>query len=161
MSGNRAAASDKPYIVYCANCREVFAARGKACRHILDIYFSGPQKGVPSLLRKWDNALSLKKELLKEKWDMDFTPETKPWDSIKLAISPELQNKLDKRLISAADLKEAIYSAEESGDKLVGEDGQILASMVKPAVVYWVQYAGKDDQYEVTTAYSHRIKWRV
>jgi Fe-S oxidoreductase len=161
ISSNRAAVSDKPYIVYCANCREVFAARGKECRHILDIYFGEGNTGVPSLLDKWNNALNLKKELLKEKWDMDFTPEAKPWDGIILNISPELQKKLDRCLISAADLKEAVYQAEGSGDKLVNEDGQSLASMVKPAVVYWVQYIKNGDAYEVITAYSHRIKWRV
>jgi len=113
------------------------------------------------LLQKWENALRLKKELLKEKWNMDFTPEARPWDGIELIISPELQAKLDKNLISAADLKEAIYLAEESGDKLVDEEGQSLASLVKPVVVYWVQYACKSGVYEVATAYSHRIKWRA
>jgi hypothetical protein len=132
ITHNRAAASDKPYIVYCANCREVFDGRGKECRHILDAYFAVRNQGVPTLLQKWENALNLKKELLKEKWNMDFTPESKPWDSIELVIDSELQAKLDKCLISAADLKEAIYQAEESGDKLMDEDGQSLASMVKP-----------------------------
>jgi hypothetical protein len=58
-------------------------------------------------------------------------------------------------------LKKAVYQADGSGDKLVNEDGQSLASMVKPAVVYWVQYIKNCDGYEVITAYSHRIKWRV
>ena len=36
-----------------------------------------------------------------------------------------------------------------------------LASMVKPVVVYWVQYVKSGEAYDVITAYSHRIKWRV
>ena len=39
ITRNRAEASDKPYLVYCANCREVFASRGKECAHVLDVVF--------------------------------------------------------------------------------------------------------------------------
>lgn len=161
ITGNRAKASDKPYIVYCANCREVFAARGKESRHILDVYFGNELQGVPTLKQKRENALRLKKELLKEKWDMDVAYDVKPWDSLKLNISPELQKKLDSCLISEDDLKENIYLAEQSGDFLLSENGQRLASMVKPVVVYWVQYVKNGEAYDVITAYSHRIKWRV
>ena len=39
------------------------------------------------------------------------------WDALTLVIGDELQQELDKKLISAADLKEAIWLAETSGDK--------------------------------------------
>ncbi len=39
ITKHRAEASEKPYIVYCANCREVFASRDKECSHVLDVVF--------------------------------------------------------------------------------------------------------------------------
>ena len=37
ITRNRANAGEKPYIVYCANCLEVFRSLGKESVHILDI----------------------------------------------------------------------------------------------------------------------------
>ena len=60
---------------------------------------------------------------------------------LTLIIGDELQKNLDKKLISAADLKEAIWLAESSGDKFYDEsDGMCVASMIKPVITYWVQY---------------------
>ena len=48
ITTHRVEASDKPYIVYCANCREVFASKGKECAHILDVAFGlGSDDRVP------------------------------------------------------------------------------------------------------------------
>ena len=78
---NRAEASEKPYLVYCANCREVFASRDKECAHILDVFF-GLDAGapVPTLEQKRENSLRVKKELMKQIRDADFQPERHEWD---------------------------------------------------------------------------------
>ncbi len=66
MTRHRAEASEKPYIVYCANCKEVFVSRGKACAHILDLVFGlDPGARVPSLQQKRDNSLMVKRELMR------------------------------------------------------------------------------------------------
>lgn len=158
IASSRAEEKDAPYIVYCANCREVFLSRGKECSHILDIYF-GPGEDVPTLQRKRENALRLKKEMLKEIWNMDFTPESDPWDGIELVIPGEIQAAMEKSLISEADIRETLWRAEQSGDKLTG-GGYSLASLRKNAATYWVQYSGADGVYQVSAAYSHRMKWR-
>ena len=36
LAERQAGKSDLPYLVYCANCREVFLEQGKECRHILE-----------------------------------------------------------------------------------------------------------------------------
>lgn len=162
IAQNRAAASDRPYIVYCANCREVFASRGKACAHVLDLVFGlQPEGKIPTLLEKRENSLLVKKELLKTKWGLDFEPETHPWDGLKLVISEEIQQKMEENLISAAELKEAIWRAEDAGDKFYDPgDGMCLCSLVKPVVTYWVQYReAAPGTYEVFAAYSHRIRF--
>ena len=164
LGENGANQSDKPYLVYCANCKEVFRTRGKDCRHILETYFGDSGEGVPTILEKRRNALALKQSLLKEYWDMDFSPETAVWDALELQLSDELQAKLEENLISLADLKETIWNAETGGDRLISDDGSCLASMVKPAVTYWVQYrpdeGGSENAYRIETAYSHRMRWR-
>ena len=163
--GEEAAAGSKaPYLVYCANCREVFKARGKECRHILEEYF-GPETGeIPSILEKRQNALTLKKELMKEGWDMDFTPSVNPWDALELDIPLELHEKMERTLVSTADLQETIWNAETGGDKLLGDGGWYLASLVKSVITYWVQYrpkeGGSENEFEVSAVYSHRMKWR-
>ena len=162
IARNRAGASGKPYIVYCANCREVFASQGKECTHILDMVF-GLDSGlrVPSLQEKRDNSLRVKKELMKKNRDVDFEPEIHEWDALVLIIGEDVQKSMDSKLISAADLKEAIWQAEKSGDKFFDEsDGMCICSMVKPVTTYWVQYkeAGPGT-YEIFNAYYHRMSF--
>jgi Fe-S oxidoreductase len=158
---HRAEASDKPYVVYCANCREVFASRGKECAHVLDLVF-GLEAGVPlpTLQQKRDNSLRVKGELMQHITGGGFRPQTHEWDGLTLVIGEALQKELDAKLISAADLKEAIWSAEASGDKFYDErDGTCLASMVKPVITYWVEYRRTaPDTYEVASAYYHRMR---
>ncbi len=73
--------------------------------------------------------------------DADFEPERHAWDGVTLVIDDGLQKDLDKKLISAADLREAIWMAETSGDVFVdAATGTHLASMIKPVITYWVEY---------------------
>ena len=46
-----ASEADEPYLVYCANCREVFKIRGKECRHILEEYF-GPEADMEKVMKE-------------------------------------------------------------------------------------------------------------
>jgi len=162
IARNRAEAGDKPYIVYCANCREVFASRGKQCAHILDMVLGlQPKPGVPSLQEKRDNSLTVKKDLTKTIQGTDFVPEAHEWDRLKLVIGGELQKSLDGKLISAADLKEAIWFAETSGDKFYDDkDGMCICSSVKPVLTYWVEYREiASGTYEIFSAYYHRMRF--
>jgi Fe-S oxidoreductase len=162
ITQHRAEASEKPYIVYCANCKEVFASRGKECAHILDMVFGlNPGLRVPSLQEKRENSLRVKKELMKQNRDMDFKPETHEWDDVNLIISDEVLASMEKKFISAADLKEAIWLAESSGNKFYDEsDGMFMCSMVKPVITYWVQYKETAPKaYEIFNAYYHRMRF--
>ena len=161
IAQHRAEASPRPYVVYCANCREVFASQDKQCAHILDMVFGlNADARVPSLQEKRDNSLSVKRELMKRNRDVDFQPEPHAWDPVKLIISDELQTSMDRKLISAADVKEAIWLAESSGDRFYDEsDGMRICSMLKPSVIYWVQYRETAPlTYEVFSAYYHRMR---
>ena len=160
ITESRAQASPKPYIVYCANCREVFASRGKECAHILDLFWGlSIDSEIPSLQKKRDNRLEVKKKLMKEEWLMEFEPDVSEWDSLKLMINDELQKSMDQKLIAACDIKEAIWLAEKSGDKFYDESDRVsLCSMEKAVITYWVEYREiAPETYEVCSAYYHRM----
>jgi Fe-S oxidoreductase len=159
---NRINANEKPYIVYCANCREVFTSKGKQCVHILDMVFGlNEEQKVPSLQQKKNNSLEVKKILMKKYWDVDFKPGVHEWDGMKLIINDEIQESMEKKLISEADLKEAIWLAESSNDKFIDENGMYLCSLEKPVVTYWVQYKIiSPGVYEIFSAYYHRMHFQ-
>jgi Fe-S oxidoreductase len=162
ITKHRAEASDKPYIVYCANCKEVFGSRDKKCLHILDMVFGlSTQHRLPTLEEKRHNSLETKKELMNKVTGSDFQPESHEWDDLILEISDELQKSMDAKLISAADIKEAIWLAEASGDKFYDEkDGMFICSMEKPVITYWVQYREiAPKTYEIFSAYYHRMRF--
>jgi Fe-S oxidoreductase len=159
ITTNRAEAGDKPYIAYCANCRDVFAHKNKDCVHILDMVFT-PDAAleVVSLQHKRDNSLAVKKTLMKECFDMSFEPETHDWDALGLEIGPALCEELDRKLILEDDLKEAIWLAETTGDKFIGEDGALQCSLEKGVLTYWVLYKKTaPETFEIVQAYSHRM----
>jgi hypothetical protein len=116
---------------------------------------------VPTLEEKHGNSLTVKRELMKRIQDVDFQPESHPWDDITLIIGDELQREMDSKLISALDLKEAIWRAESSGDRFYDEvDGTYVASLVKPVITYWVRYREREPQtYEIARAYYHRMRF--
>ena len=158
---HRAEAGDRPYLVYCANCRDLFASRGKACVHILDVALGlKADSSVPTLERKRKNSLLVKKELMKQLQGADFEPTLHGWDDLTLILSPEVQRQMEEKLISSADLKEAVWLAERTGDFFYDPgDGSRLASMAKPVITYWVQYRETaPGTYEVLAAYYHRMR---
>lgn len=161
ITRNRANAGEKPYIVYCANCLEVFRSLGKESVHILDIALGlDSVPAIPTLQQKRDNSLEVKRRLMKDTTGSQFNPERHKWDDLILVVSPELQASMDEKLISAADIKEAIWLAEESGEKFYDEqDGMTMCSMVKPVITYWVQYRKTaPETYEIFRAYYHRMR---
>jgi ferredoxin len=163
IAQNRAAADDRPYLVYCANCREVFASHGKECAHALDVFFGLPAGApVPTIDEKRRNSLRVKKELMKLTQDADFQPQTHPWDAVSLVIADGLRRSLDKKLIAVADLQEAVWEAEARGETFVDEaTGVRLASLVRPVITYWVEYREVGpNTYEVLSAYYHRMRFK-
>jgi Fe-S oxidoreductase len=158
---HRAQAGEQPYLVYCANCRDVFAWRGKECAHILDVALGlAVDPSVPTLEQKRTNSLKVKKDLLKLLQGVDFEPTRYEWDESTLVISPEVQRQMEEKLISTAELKEAVWQAEATGDFFYDpEDGSRLATMAKPVITYWVQYRETVPRtYEILAAYCHRMR---
>lgn len=159
IAENRVNASTLPYITYCANCREVFAAQGKNVLHVLDLVFGRGSEKIPTLEQKRMNTLNLKNDLSRKLTGHDFSAESHPWDNTKLIISPELQDTLDKRLICAGDIRETIWNAEHDNTGFLNGD-HTLACMITDVLTYWVDYRLTDNGYEVFDSYTHRMKFR-
>ena len=157
ITANRIALGEKPYLVYCANCREVFLSKGKDCAHILELLF-GEAGPVPSLQEKRDNAVMLKKRFMKAAEGTEFVPTAHEWDGLRLTVPAEVTAAMNEKLITLADVKETIWRAEQDNDKFTDENGVCLANLITPVIVFWVEYKPEaDGSYTVRSAYNHRI----
>jgi len=78
-----------------------------------------------------------------------------------LTFSEDAQSIMDTQLIRKSDIWELIQYAEQSGDKLISDNGLIIASLERSALTYWVEYRILGDgKFHVENAYYHRMKFR-
>jgi glutamate synthase (NADPH) small chain len=159
----RIAESPSDYVAYCAMCRDYFASRGKPTVHLLDLIFGQPRaeaaarKG-PGYSQRHENRVHLKNSLLKELWGESMA-EKEEYGAVKLSISSEVQELMDKRLILDDDLLAVIHFAETTNTKLLDrQTGHFMAHHKPAAVTYWVEYSRHDDKFVVHNAYSHRME---
>ena len=159
----RAKQSDADYVTYCAMCRDRFAHQGKRGLHILDLVFADGRSDPaarpdPGFSKRQDNRAHLKARLLREVWSEERST-VEP--SLKLQISEDVRQLLEKRMILIEDVRRTIEYAENTGDKL--EDPatlRSLASLRSACVTYWVEYSRQQDEFVVHDAYFHRMEVR-
>ncbi len=159
MIRKRIGQRNNPYITYCSNCRDIFAAAGKETWHILDIIFDiniEEKKQIGVSVRQ-KNRLYLKKQLLKEFWNEEYDMER---TENKLAISGELKEKLSKSYILETDMLAVIEHCEESGNKLCDPEKNTFAGYQQIGnMTYWVEYKVLGEKsFELLNGYCHRMK---
>ncbi|MBO4818887.1 MAG: 4Fe-4S dicluster domain-containing protein [Firmicutes bacterium] len=150
--------SELPYVVYCTNCRDIFASRGKEVRHILDLILgiNKEERPVPTLQERRTNRYMLKKELI-EKYSINAKQSSLP-SVLDLRFDDKLQKKMDDDLILSEDISDLIRLAEESSLYLVdSENGHRIAHLYKGIMTYWAEYLPEEDGYRVFNIYSHRV----
>ncbi|MCR5795595.1 MAG: 4Fe-4S dicluster domain-containing protein, partial [Solobacterium sp.] len=159
IAENRAFESDLPYVTYCANCRETFAARGKQAMHILDAVYGldNGLRGAVSISRRRQNMLRLKKDLMEKYMNRTFEIPGEPWEDMELDIPEELQKKMERVLISADTVRRAVYMAENGGVRFE-KQGVYIASAREGVVTVWVHYKNDGGKYTVCRIYSHRME---
>ncbi len=159
ITEHRAAESELPYVVYCANCLEVFRGRGKPAVHILDALFGSAGDGIPTLEEKRANTLRVKGALMMELEQKPFEPETLPWDALELEFSGDARANMEDRLITDRDVSEAVFRAERGREYFVDETGLRTACLVRDVLTYWVDYRPlPEGKYRVESAYCHRMR---
>jgi Fe-S oxidoreductase len=154
--------SERDYVAYCAPCRDNFAEQGKTTWHLLDLIYNNRtialgQKG-PGFSQRQENRWKLKRHLLNELWgeEMEENPD---YTVIKLRISPEVQDLLDRRFILHEDIQQVIYEAEKTAMKLIYPDSGHYVSHRRSAIItYWVEYSPEGDGFIVHNAYNHRLQ---
>jgi NADPH-dependent glutamate synthase beta subunit-like oxidoreductase len=152
------------YVTYCAMCRDLFAAQGKRSLYLLDLLFEAdPEsraiRASPGYSQRRENRAWLKRKLIKEVWGEEM-PGSKDYEKITLDIPPEVQSRMEERLILVEDIKQVIAHAENTGKKLINsQTGHFLAHHRPGNVTYWVEYSPvpKSHGFAIHNAYSHRM----
>lgn len=158
ITEHRAAESDKPYIVYCANCLEVFRSQGKPAAHVLDALFPGGPAETPNLEQKRKNTLAVKGAIMEALEQQRFVPASAPWDGLVLEVSDSARANMEEKLITDSDVAEAIFAAEQAGDYFADDSGLRTACLERKVLTYWVDYrVSGPEAYTVENAYCHRM----
>jgi Fe-S oxidoreductase len=164
VARGRAGRSDSDYVTYCAMCRDNLAVRGKRVIHLLDLYFPDSRYPDPALRprpdwsRRQENRARLRDRLLQHLWHEEPVA-MKAHQSIRLEISPEVAEQMDRRRILVEDLQKVIRHAESSGERLFHPpSGRCKAAYAPYKVTFWVEYTAVRDGYVVHNAYTHRME---
>lgn len=165
LAERNAAMSDNPYIVYCANCRDVFTGSGKAAVHILDLAFDIDPDGedqCPGVLDRRSNRVTLKEMLLKEMWGETMADKPEP-TAYELVMSREIESKVNSLRIIEEDICDVIRRAERTGRRTRSpETGHYKAYSEIGAITLWVEYGmGDDNVREIFNVYTHRMKIKL
>lgn len=158
MAERRIALSDNPYITYCTNCRDIFAAKGKPTRHILDVVLgkTDENRPAPSLSDRRRNREHAKERLLKEIWTEETSMAEKPKYEVRMA--EDIVRKMNELLILEDDLRQTIDYLESTGAKLQdAKTGHFIGHRKLGHMTYWVEYTFDGDVCTVHNAYNHRM----
>jgi len=80
---------------------------------------------------------------------------------IRLHIPEEVERLMEDRRILREDVQKTIHHAETTGEKFINPaTGRSLASLRPDRVTYWVEYRQVDEDYQVHSAYSHRMEMK-
>ena len=82
-------------------------------------------------------------------------------EQIRLHIPEEVERLIEGRHILREDLQKTIHHAETTGEKFINPStGRSLASLRPDRVTYWVEYSLVGEDYQVHSAYSHRMEMK-
>lgn len=155
--------TDRDYVAYCAMCRDNLAAGEKRSGHLIEYLFSaGPDadpagRGWLSWTERRHNRALLKENLLKEHGEGGERP-VASYDTVKIALTPEVRRTIDDRRILESDVKRVIEQAETTGRRLHhGPSGHYRGYLQTGNVTFWVEYSPLEDGFRIHNAYSHRM----
>lgn len=78
---------------------------------------------------------------------------------MKLIVSPEVSELLERRMILEEDLQQVLDHAETTGEKISDPaTGHFIIRYRPVSVTYWVEYSYGDSGFIIHNAYSHRME---
>ncbi len=154
---SRIGQSPYPYVTYCTNCRDTFAARDKPAMHVLDAVFdlNDFNRKPPTWTKRRENREELKRIMLavfkKEAIIMQQPP-------IDIIIDGELLQKMQNDYILKEDIEQVVDYCERTGARLTdSKTGHYIGHLRIGYMTFWVEYTPCADGIAVTNAYAHRM----
>ena len=81
------------------------------------------------------------------------------WEETKLILSDEVKNLLDERHVLEDEVKQVIYHAEDTGEKLYRPGTNVFLAKLKiGTATYYAEYSAEEDGYSLRTAYVHKAE---
>lgn len=175
VAQKRISESDNPYITYCINCRDIFAAAGKEAVHILNILFGGGavHGKQATVSQRRENRIELAQRLLEKYWNT--VPEEREKKRTRNVRIPEaLAQKLSRERILEEEIIEVLDYCERTGRRVYHPEKRTYSGYSESGhMTCWVEYrlsesadeAGRADEtdqasrnYTLVNAYTHRMK---
>ena len=104
------------------------------------------------------NRLALKKRLLERIWGEHLDIMEKQY-TVKLTISEEIYDKMDRLHISEEDVYDVVDYCEQNNETVFDRSTGILTGHLRLGIItYWVQYKKEYDKIEIINVYCHRIQ---
>ena len=151
------AQSDLPFVTYCTNCRDTFAAQGKRSLHVLDAVFGlddGSRK-PPTWTKRRENRQALKRELFAQ---FGREEPQSPQKSTSVSIGDALMEKMQQNYTLREDIEQAVAYCEDTGNKLSDPaSGHCLGHLMLGSMTLWVEYRALGSGYELINTYAHRM----
>lgn len=83
------------------------------------------------------------------------------YEDIHLHLPENIASLMKDRMIHREDIQKTIYEAETTGEKFINMfTGHSLAFFRPDRVTYWVEYNKVGGEYEIHSAYSHRMEMK-
>ncbi len=83
------------------------------------------------------------------------------YEQTHLLIPEKVERLMEERRILMEDLQNTIHHAETTGEKFINvSTGRSLAFLRPGRVTYWVEYSRVGEDYQVHSAYSHRMEMK-
>ena len=154
--------NERPYIAWCVNCRDIFAAEDKEAVHLLDILFNinDGNRQSPGCNERRKNRARLKQRALQEFWGQETLPdEIIESENIILHIDDSLYRKLAKDMVLEEDMRRTIARCETTGRTIRNEAaGSLRGYAVIDRITCWVEYKKlANGEYHLLNAYCHRM----
>ncbi|MBR5429669.1 MAG: NAD(P)-binding protein [Firmicutes bacterium] len=161
LADERAGASPLPYLVSCANCRDVLQSRGKHCVHILDLLL-GLDRGteVADVNQRLAHREQVKQEIV-SRWFPEREGEViRRENAVELEADPQVRAALGRKRIRLDDAAQVIARCEAAGRVCVDElSGHSFAYAMIGPITLWTEYTPlPGGGYRLHNAYQHRMK---
>ncbi len=139
-------------VTYCANCRDIFAARGTDCAHLLGLILGSenPGKKPPELQQRRENRILLKGH---------YAPVAPERTENRLTISQQLVDKMDTLMLLRSQVEQVVEYCESTGEKVYDPEKNLYYGHRKfGTVTIWAGYRLTETGPELASVYSHRVE---